>query len=455
MAAAIARVERTPETLAGICVLGNTSMAIGAGLQIASGPNRHTRGNLYLVGSAESGSGKSETFRHAARPLHEFERDLVERWKMSTLPGLDADKDMIEARINQLRKEAGRAEGGMVREEIRSQLEKAKADLLAVATAMQAPVLTVEDVTSQKLAGLLAKRGETLASLSADAGAIVNNLLGQYSKLDRTDESIYLKSFSGDFCRVDRQSGEPVLLREPCLAALWLTQPDKVETLLGERSLADGGLIPRLLICHTRAEARPITEDDSGIPAAVAGGYSEMIRDLLTTFRLAKEAKTIEPEPAARRAMNDYFNRIVERRRSDLKDVSTYAARWGEQAWRIAVVIHAGLHGKTAGEHRLQLETAERAIELAEWFAGQQLEILSKGRHAARQSVRDEVLALLADNPAQGITARDVHRARITPTAPEARELLEAMEREGSLTGKDSKPDHGGHVTRTYTKARR
>ena len=95
---------------------------------------------------------------------------------------------------------------------------------------LHSPRLCCEDVTSEKLAVMIAQNGEQLASLSADAGGIVNNLLGRYSKLDRTDEGIYLKAFSGDNCRVDRQGREPVLLQRPCLAALWLVQPDKLET---------------------------------------------------------------------------------------------------------------------------------------------------------------------------------------------------------------------------------
>ncbi|MGH8024154.1 MAG: hypothetical protein ACRED1_11260, partial [Limisphaerales bacterium] len=44
MAQAIARTERTPETLAGCCVLGILSASIGAVLQVKSGPDRVTRG---------------------------------------------------------------------------------------------------------------------------------------------------------------------------------------------------------------------------------------------------------------------------------------------------------------------------------------------------------------------------------------------------------------------------
>ena len=102
----------------------------------------------------------------------------------------------------------------------------------------------------------------------------------------------------------------------------------------------------------------------------------------------------------------------------------------------------------------LAADTAASAIALADWFAGEQLRILARGRHAARRAKRDEVLALLADNP-KGITARDVHRARIVGSADEAHTLLAQMEAEGELTGKDSKPETGGHITRTFTKARK
>jgi hypothetical protein len=301
---------------------------------------------------------------------------------------------------------------------------------------------------------MLAHSDEQLASLSPDGGSIVNNLLGRYSKLDRTDEGIYLKAFSGDYCRVDRQGRDPVTLQRPCLAALWLVQPDKVESLLAERSLTDGGLIPRLLVCHTRAQPRPEVDGIQGIPPATAEAWHALVQQTIRAFRLAREPFTLEPTPEAREAMRDHFNRIVKRRLGDLRDVATYAARWGEQAWRIAVCVHAGLHGEHAREHALDVDTARKAITIANWFADEQLRILAGGRHAARQSLLESVLELLADKP-QGITARDVHRARIVGSADEAHTLLAQMEADGELAGKDSKPETGGHVTRTFTKVRR
>ena len=454
MARAIAHTERTPETLAGCCVLGIVSASIGAGLQVKSGPDRFTRGNLYIMPSAESGSGKSETYRHAVKPLQEFERDAVERWKMETKPRVETEKAMLAARIAQLTKEAGRATDSIEREALRGELEQATAELMKAETDCHAPQLCCEDVTTERLAVLLQNNLEQLASVSPDAGGIVNNLLGRYSNQGRTDESIYLKAFSGDYCRVDRQGREPVTLQHPCLAALWLVQPDKVESLLGERSLTDGGLIPRLLVCHTRAQPLPIADGIEGIPPAMAEVWGNLVRKLIRAFRLASEPVTIEPTPEARHVMKEHFNGIVERRLGDLRDVGSYVARWNEQAWRIAVCIHAGLHGEHAGAHGLDADTAHKAITLADWFACEQLRILAGGRHAARQSLLDQVLALLADKPT-GIKASDVYRARIVAFADEAHALLERLEAEGELSGHDSKPDTGGHVTSIYTKARK
>jgi hypothetical protein len=454
MARAVCETARVLESLPGCCMLGILSAAIGRGLEVKSGANRVTRGNLYILGSAESGSGKSETFRHLAKPLLEFETARAEDWKDDIKPGVLAEAKILEAEIAKLTKLAAKANGTTEREGSRILLKEKLAAHDKLAAKLRTPVLSCEDVTGEKLAVLLAHNGEQLASLSADAVAIVNILLGRHNKLDRTDEGIYLKAFTGDRCKVDRQTRESILIESPCLAVLWLTQPDKLESLLAERSLSDGGLIPRVLACHTHCEAREIVRDAPEIPAAIEKACADLIRSLIETYRLADEPFTIEPTPEALEAMNTHYNGIVKRRRADLRDVTIYAARWNEQAWRIAVCLHAGLHGAHAHEHTLELDTAKHAIELADWFAAQQLEILSGSREKARREKWNEVLAL-ADEKPEGIRASDVYRCRIVRNADEAHTLLTAMESEGELSGRDEKPEGGGHVTRIFARAKK
>ena len=395
MARAIAETVRVPDSLAGCCVLGILSAACGAGLQVWSGKQRKTRGNVYVVPSAVSGSGKSETFRHAAAPLCAIEREAGEEWRATTLPGLLAEQDIITEEIARLKRRVAKLANNREREELKRELMQKKADLGEVERQLRAPILTVEDVTSEELAVLLAQSNETLASISPDAGAIIANLFGRYSANNRTDENIYLKAWSGDYCKVNRRSRPPVFLKAPCLAALWLVQPDKLTELFSEKSFIEGGLLPRFLACHTHAQPQPIEGTAPGIPPATEAQYGETIRALAETYRLAAAPQVIVAAPQAAAALNAHFNSIVARRANELKDITIFAARWNEQAWRLAVCIHAGLYGGEAHEYPLAVETAGAAIVLADWFAAQQLAILQAGRADRALKRAQEVRALL------------------------------------------------------------
>jgi hypothetical protein len=287
----------------------------------------------------------------------------------------------------------------------------------------------VENVTTEKLAVLLSQRGETLFSLSGDAGSIVNNLLGRYLK-EGTDESLYLKSWTGDSERVDRLARESVTLHRPCLAALWLTQPDKLERLLENATLAEGGLPPRFLLCHSGCEPQEMPEDSggaSGVSSDVSVDWAELVGALLDAYRLcASPVAIVRPTEAASALFREHFNASVRRYHAgELRDVNSFRARWTEQGWRIALVLHAGTWGVYAASQPLTKDTAEAAIKIADWFTGQQLAILAKGR-TEQAEIR---LASLCDKLASydgAATLRDL-RTRNGFEAPEVRSLAAAF----------------------------
>src|SRR5262249_24168478 len=283
MAKEVCATERVPESLVGCCALGILSASIGAGLAVRSASNRVTRGNIYVLASADSGSGKSETFRHIAKPFQQFEKDRIERWKEQDRPDAIAKRHLLEVDIKKCKKQYAKERDNEINEEVK----KFELEMEELERRLDMPTLICEDITSEKLADLLSKNDEQLASLSSDALSIVNILLGRYNKLDRTDESLYLKAFSGDPCVVHRMSRDPIFLKSPCLAALWLTQPDKLQSLLDERSLNEGGLIPRILACHTNCGPREIGKNPPSISISVEKAYAGLIFSLLTTYRLA------------------------------------------------------------------------------------------------------------------------------------------------------------------------
>jgi hypothetical protein len=451
---AVSRTERVPLALSAVCALGVVSAAVGAGLEVASGPNRVTRANLYFLASAESGSGKSETFRIIAAPLLNHQMQLIETWNQKTSPQLQAETRVLDREISTLEKKAAKTNEPSERDRLLAELEikLARKDELARRATM--PCIIAQDVTTERLAVLLRDNREVGCSASADARKLVDNLLGRYNPGQRTDESLYLSAYSGDFVRVDRQGRPSVVLNKPCLALCWFVQPDLLATMLDEQSLSATGLLPRLLMCHTDAAPRHIEGEAQILSESVRSQWSQLITGLFAAFHEADQPHSITPMPEALALLNDYHNRIVDRRVFDLADVGAFAARYAENAWRLSVVLHAAQWAGDAGNHPLAAETAANAVRVVEWFAATQLDILAKGRRQATEKVAAGILKLLESNRRHKsqdfLTAREVQRASIAPTADAATTLLAGMEAEGLLVGTDNIPAHGGRTTRIY-----
>jgi Protein of unknown function (DUF3987) len=73
----------------------------------------------------------------------------------------------------------------------------------------------------------------------------------------------------------------------------------------------------------------------------------------------------------------------------DLVDVQTYAARWAVQAWRIATSWHAINAGSDAHTHPFDAVAADKVIQIARWFAQEQMLILGLLRSERRNQHDD------------------------------------------------------------------
>jgi len=358
----------------------------------------------------------------------------------------------LESKMMQIKRSLGQKTPSIDPDDARDRLAKAEADLEILEGKLQPPALACEDVTTEKLAVVLANNGEQVAIVSSDARGVINNILGKYRKDRTTDEDILLKGYSGDPHRVDRIGRASIYLKSPCISAFLMVQPDKLKALFASESLIEGGLLPRFLLCDSHCQVQEIGDETPPIPKEVASRFTELVWSLLETFRSAALPVTIRPTPEAWGVFRDHYNRIVVRLNAgELDDIQSFAIRLTEQAWKISVCLHAAKYGAGAGDKQLDLETAQRAVQIIDWFAAQQLEILSAGRDAAREKMQENVLKLSDKHP-EGITARDVGRARIKPHGEPCRVLLAEMEAAEQLVGEDRKPEGGGTATRFFTR---
>lgn len=420
----VANSARVPESLPGCLALAALSAATTGGLQGRLFRDLITPSNIYIIAGVKSGHGKSISYDPLLSPIHDLDRSRAEQWKRQHLPALQNRKALLEDDLDRLGKErrklkdpAALADNELKQGQKRAEIEMLKEQSLE-------PRLVVEDITSQKLAIYLQQNQERGSLLSSDGGDVVNNLLGRYNKLDRADDSLLVKCYSGDHTSVDRVERPSVNLKRPLLSLALLVQPDKLETLMGNRQLMEGGFLARCLVTRIRTTLQYLSAEIPHIE--LKGQYDKAIQDLTSVYRLSRDVITVEATPAARKRLIDYFNVVLSRRLVAVTDMDTFAARHCEQACRIALLLHAARWGVEAGKHDIEEETVCAAIQLAEWFAREQLILLQGVQEAETARMLTGIERFASQHPA-GFTIRDLQRMRIVEKAADGRRVLEAL----------------------------
>jgi hypothetical protein len=410
-------VEATAESigvhinLPAIASIAVVSASLGKGVYAHSGPDQRMRGNLFVVGSANSGTGKSEGIKPITLPLKSFEDEKRSYFNEITYPELDSKERRDERRLRKIEQLLNGKNKIAIADE-KALIEEHKSLIAGKAEIDEKlfpPTITAEDTTQEAAAVILSHNNEKLFMFSPDAAKAVSNLEGLYNKLSVPDDNFYVKGYSGDPFVVHRLSRPSIYLRSPCISLLWLLQPDLLERMLQHRRLRDGGFLARLLICDTQLVPTELRRDARPIPRAVREAYDNLIKDLLGSYWESRAEREILVEPQALEFVREFHDELVPRRKSDLADIGSFVARWHEQALRTAIVLHAGLHGERAVSEALTLETTVKAIEIVRWFGNEQLRLLSGARRASLQSQADDLRDLLLTRYHDGVSLRDLY----------------------------------------------
>jgi hypothetical protein len=299
-----------------------------------------------------------------------------------------------------------------------------------------APRIMCEDVTGEKMTSLLEAHGETMASVSADARSAVKILLGKYVS-SGTDEDPYLKGWSGDSTRQDRMGRASTALDAPVLSVTWAIQPDLFNKAFNHETLAESGLIPRFICCRVEPELVSPSYDEQSAASEAQLRYQRLIRTLLATYRQISTATyDISAEPAAREVFGNYQKEIHSKiQNGEFSDIRTFAMRWAEIAWKIALILHCAEYAETAHTKQLSSSTAADAVAIMKWFATHQRELLGETAKAV-SGTKASVALTFVNSAAGGVTARDLqrHKQTLFRKVSDAREVLEQLEHEAAIT---------------------
>lgn len=381
MVRAVSEIHHVPEVMAALIALTMVSAALGKGLHIASARGRRTMGNLYSLISAASGTGKSLVLRILRAPLDALQADL---------------------------KEAATS-GGNMPPTPTYPTEGSEGSEGLLTLPRPARRLICSEVTGPALAKLLAENQETTLNTTAEAG----NLLNEASKSASALGQLLLKAYSGDQVEIDRISRKrPIMLDQPCIAVCWLCQPHRLETFLASDRLLEDGLLARFLVVHSKAKMAPMHKEDKTIPVGVSDGYAGVIRALFEAYGLqANGDLTVDTSDEASAVLRAYYNLNVERWNAEEGCLLCCIARWTEQAWKLTLVLHAATHGANAHRVAVERETAERAVALQEWFAGQQVRIVQGSTRQKEVDRLEKLCRLLSETPSCAMTLRDLQNS--------------------------------------------
>lgn len=414
MAREIVRVTTSSnEPLAVASILGIASASIGAGLEVSTGGERRTRANLFCLAIAPSGSGKGESEKLASHPFAEAEAKAIENFNTVEKPRLVAELKIAELAAKNLCAKAAKEDISTNNHSI-EEFKRSEEKCAALKKKLEAaPKWKVGDATKEALAVIIAGQpGEAVASISSEARGILSIVKGRYSK-EGGDEDFYCSAYSGDSLTVDRIGRDRVVIHRPCLSILWMVQPDAAEKAFGDEAFTTSGLLPRFLLFDTRAEPQERETDPDPIRAEIKAGWSKRIRTLAKTYRAAGNTPyTVEVTQDAKSLFRKYENENVRRRKStgDLSDLASFVARWTENAWRLALVLHALKEGSNAHTRELDATTANNAIEISRWFSDQQLEVVSTRRREAHTKRLLAILAILANGMNKNMKFRELRR---------------------------------------------
>jgi hypothetical protein len=450
MARSITEVSRVPLDMVGPCLLATASACLGQGIEVRSAPGMRSAGNLFLMVVKPSGAGGSVAYRFATAPLRGYQAEALRAFDEVTKPKLERERATLRAdyekalsdrktfRKNDDPDGVSRAEG---------ELDRLQIELAAVEVQLVPPIIWLNDCTPERLASLMAGRGETLAHFDPDGADSVAGILGvRYGKGDHAADSLHLKSYSREAVSISRQGSgrggaSNTFLVSPCLTCLWIITPDIQKKMTASERMLRGGLLARFLVVSSTARPQPWPGDIRELPGDVAGRYERAAFALLNNYRNRAfgELEPIEMESGAWDLFAEHYRCYCERFDPDF---SAFEARHTENAVRLALVLHAWKNiefppGEPAkvSAHKLPLEeeTARAALQLFYWFAAHQSEMLAPQREALKAGKFDKVRELCTRRNSWIVASRDLIAYRLAASAKVAEAMLAEWETEGRI----------------------
>jgi len=409
-----------PASLVAPCVLSAISVAMGAGVQIQSGRDRWLNGNTYSVIMADSGSGKGETYKIIFDAITKAQRENIADIKEKVIPSLSVDIDLLRGRKEAINKEIKAADGVATQtqtEELKeiseklTKLENEKSD---------EGLFMTKNTTSEKLISMIGakKRGE-FAVVSEEGKETLAVIFGKYRNDGGTDESVYLSGYSCEEMTLDRRGeGKSVRADRSCLSMMLMIQPTVGERYFSTVEALESGLLARMFLVNSEATVKL---QDSQMPALnpqIKADWDNLLVEIIDIIRNPSDIEdfkslSIYMTSECLRMIDDWVNPKIGAVIAGQGCNASIASRWGENAKKLALILHVAEHGGVAADpvfNTVSEETVRNACRLMDWYIKQHAKATADVEKTVRQTKLEKLISIIGDSDGKKINLREACR---------------------------------------------
>ncbi|GAB1475204.1 hypothetical protein MASR2M70_00360 [Bacillota bacterium] len=310
--------------------------------------------NVYLVIILPPAERKSSVMAMMTFPVEEYEKEVNDDLSSKIIESqmkLDALDKEKRALVDKASK------GKATEEELHN-----KAAEIARYKPVKSLRLFVDDVTSEKLASVLAENNGRAAIVSAEGG-IFDIISGLYNKNANID--VFLKGHSGDTIRVDRIGRESESIIHPALTILLAVQPEVLNGLMSNNTFRGRGLTARFLYSMPKSAIGTRAFHTTPIPEKAKQGYTSLVKSLLAENT---SNEPIELSNGASEILETLFYEVEGRLKNDLSDISDWAGKFVGAVLRIAGILHLAQNPSMPMFVDVSRETMENAMQIGKYF---------------------------------------------------------------------------------------
>lgn len=465
---AVAEDTQTPEDLASVIGLSVLATTVAGKIKIEGKPGWEEPLNLYAAAIMNPAERKSSVFNHMTKPLILYEAEINSKLKPEIAES-KVEKEILENSLRNMKAAAAKKNDIDAREkakELGRQLESFQE---------KRPVrFLADDVSPEKVSGLLAENSARMAIMSAEGG-IFEIMAGRYSSNGGCNIDVFLKGHSGDMLRVDRVGRPPEHVDDPALTMGLAIQPDVLNGIMNNSSFRGRGLTARFLFSMPKSKVGTRNIKSNPIPDLIKDEYFKNISVLMNSsqndvmvmkdFGLVheqvNEVNILHLSVEAMEKSFQFAQEIEPRLVDDLESIRDWAGKLHGAVLRIAGILHCSTYAGIENLWDIEVteETLNKAIKIGRYFIEHNraaFGLMGADPHIDNSKA---ILKFVKNNGLKKFTKRDIQRGlgarfrKVEEMEPALKLLMDSnyiIEEQAHYDGKGRKPQNSYKVNPAY-----